>query len=41
MAPVVGVQAVVRGIVQAPEAQRRAEVIGLGGVVEHDVEQYL
>ena len=40
-ARVAGVQPVVGGVVQAAETQRRAELVGLGGVVEHHVDQHL
>ena len=40
-APVPAVEAIVGGIVDAPEAERRPEVIALGGVVVHDVQDDL
>ncbi len=41
VAPVVGAQPVVRRVVDAAEAQRRAELVALGGVVVDDVEDHL
>ena len=41
VARIAGYEVVVGGVVQPPEAERRAEVISLGGVVEHDVEEDL
>ena len=40
-ARVAGVQPVVGGVVQAPVAQRRPELVALRSVVEHDVDQHL
>ena len=38
---IVGRQAVVGRVVQAAQRQRRAELVALAGVVEHDVEDHL
>lgn len=41
VARIVGHQAIVGGVVDAAEAQRRAEMVALAGVVIHDVENHL
>ena len=40
-AGIAGFEPVVRGVVQAAEAEGGAHVVGLGGVVEDDVEDHL